>query len=502
MTMTKGGEAALHGERAGRETAEVTVRIPTPLRPKAGGEAEVPVRGGTVRQVLEGLAAAYPGLGEAILTPDGTRRRFVNVFLGDRSLRSEEDLDAPVSDGDVIAILPAVAGGRAAKDRRLAELRREIPEVTPGEALELQRGGALLIDVREPDEVASGTPAGARRVVRGYLELRIEEHAEDLDQPIVLMCAGGVRSLLAADDLKRLGFRDVRSMAGGFAAWKNEGLPVDVPEALGPRERERYGRHLLIPEVGEEGQLALRKSRVLLIGAGGLGSPAALYLAAAGVGTLAIIDDDVVDRSNLQRQILHVDGGVGSPKVDSARDRLLSLNPAIEVRTFRRRLTSENAERLLGGYDVVVDGSDNFATRYLVNDVTVRFDIPNVHGSIYRFEGQVSVFWPGRPDAPGPCYRCLYPEPPPPELAPSCADAGVLGVLPGVIGTLEAVETVKLLLGAGDPLVGRLLHYDALTSDFTTFRVERDPACDWCGDHVEAAPSLIDYEAFCAVGAA
>ena len=480
----------------------VRVRIPTPLRPHTGGAAEVEGRGSTVREVLVGLAETHDGIGPSILAADGSRRRFVNVFLGDRALRTEADLDVPVADGDVIAILPAVAGGAGAKERRLAALRAEIPEVTPAEALELQRAGALLVDVREPDEVAGGTPAGARHVVRGYLELRIEEHADGLDAPIVLMCAGGVRSLLAADDLRRLGFRDVRSMAGGFARWKADGLPVEIPATLSASERERYGRHLLIPEVGEAGQLALREGRVVLIGAGGLGSPAALYLAAAGVGTLGIIDDDVVDRSNLQRQILHADDDVGTAKVDSARKRLLGLNPDIEVRTYAERLSSENAERLLAGYDVIVDGSDNFATRYLVNDVAVRFGIPNVHGSIYRFEGQVSVFWPGREAAPGPCYRCLYAEPPPPELAPSCAEAGVLGVLPGVVGTLEAVETVKLLLGVGEPLVGKLLHYDALTSEFRTFRVDRDPACEWCGDDVESPPALIDYEAFCAVGAA
>lgn len=481
---------------------QITVRIPTPLRRHTQGQTEVRVEGTTVREALADLTRRYVGIEEAILTPHGSRRRFVNIFLGDRSLRTDDDLDEAVTDGDVIAILPAVAGGRAARDQRLAELRSEIPEVTPEVALELQRAGALLVDIREPDEVASGSAVGARRIVRGFLELQIEEHAADLGTPLILMCAGGVRSLLAADDLARLGYRDVRSVLGGFDRWKRDGLPVETPEALSASERERYNRHFLVPEVGESGQLALRGSSVLLVGAGGLGSPAALYLAAAGVGTLGIIDDDVVDRSNLQRQILHTDGGVGTPKVESARARLLALNPDIDVRTFRERLSSENAERLLSGYDVVVDGSDNFATRYLVNDVCVRFGIPNVHGSIYRFEGQVSVFWPGRSEAPGPCYRCLYPEPPPPELAPSCAEAGVLGVLPGVVGTLEAVETVKLLLGAGEPLVGKLLHYDALTADFTTFRVERDPACDWCGDHVESAPVLIDYEAFCAASAA
>lgn len=482
------------------DIADVVVRIPTPLRGHTGGKAEVTASGRTVREALNDLAERHHGVGASVFTSAGERRQFVNIFLGDRSLRTAEDLDTAVSSGDVISILPAVAGGRAAT-HRLAELRSEIGEVSPTEAHELQESGAILVDVREPDEVAAGSPVGARRIVRGYLELQIEEHTPDFSTPLVLMCAGGSRSLLAADDLRRLGYRDVRSMAGGFNRWKNDGLPVEVPETLEPGERERYSRHLLMPEVGERGQLALRRSRVLLIGAGGLGSPAGLYLAAAGVGTLGIIDDDVVDRSNLQRQVLHTDKRVGTPKTDSARETLLALNPDVEVNTFAERLTSGNAERLLAGYDVVVDGSDNFATRYLVNDICVRFGIPNVHGSIYRFEGQVSVFWPGHEAAPGPCYRCLYPEPPPPELAPSCAEAGVLGVLPGVVGTLEAVETVKLILGVGEPLVGRLLHYDALTTTFTTFRVERDPACEWCGDDIEAAPELIDYEAFCAVGA-
>ncbi|MFW6084566.1 MAG: molybdopterin-synthase adenylyltransferase MoeB, partial [Gemmatimonadota bacterium] len=394
---------------------DIVVRIPTPLRTHTDGKAEVGASGATVREALQDLAGRYDGIGQAIFTSGGERRRFVNIFLGDRSLRTAEDLDSPVSAGDVVAILPAVAGGRTAGARRLAELRSEIPEVSPREARALQRDGALLVDVREPDETAGGIPVGARRVVRGYLELQIEEHVDDFDRPLVIMCAGGARSLLAADDLKRMGFTDVRSMAGGFNRWKNDGLPVEVPETLDARERERYGRHLLMPEVGEDGQLALRDSRVLMIGAGGLGSPAALYLAAAGVGTLGVIDDDVVDRSNLQRQILHADDRVGTPKTDSARATLSALNPDVEVNTFAERLTSDNAERLLAGYDVVVDGSDNFATRYLVNDVCVRFGIPNVHGSIYRFEGQVSVFWPGRPESPGPCYRCLYPEPPPPE---------------------------------------------------------------------------------------
>lgn len=386
-----------------------------------------------------------------------------------------------------------------ARQRRLDALRRQITEVDAREAAALQEGGAALIDVREPDEVAAGSPAGAERIVRGFLELRIEDSVPDLQRTVVVMCAGGARSLFAARDLQELGYEDVRSLKGGFNSWKSEGLPVDTPRVLNDEERERYGRHLLIPEVGEAGQARLLESKVLMVGAGGLGSPAAYYLAAAGVGTLALVDDDVVDRSNLQRQILHTDERVGTPKVESAKATLKALNPAIEIVTHQQRLTSDNIDQLIAGYDVVVDGSDNFATRYLVNDACVKHDIANVHGSIFRFEGQVSVFWPGYGKRRGPCYRCLFPEPPPPELAPSCAEAGVLGILPGVIGTLEAVETVKVLLDLGDPLVGRLMVYDALDQRFTELKVERNPECPICGDDA-ADIEYVDYAVLCAAG--
>ncbi len=382
------------------------------------------------------------------------------------------------------------------KDQRIAELKHVIAEVAPAQAFELQRRGAVLIDVREPDEVAGGSPPGALRVVRGFLELRVEQAVPDADTRVLVMCAGGVRSLFAAEGLQRLGYRDVSSVAGGFTAWKDAGLPVEVPDALGGRERERYGRHLLIPEVGEQGQLKLRRSKVLVIGAGGLGSPVAFYLAAAGVGTIGIADDDVVDRSNLQRQILHSERVVGQPKVESAHATLTRFNPDIEVRMHQLRLTSANVEGVFAGYDVIVDGSDNFATRYLVNDACVKLRLPNVHGSIFRFEGQVSVFWPACPLRRGPCYRCLFAAPPPPELAPSCAEAGVLGALPGVIGTLEAVETIKILLGIGDPLVGRLLVYDALRAAFLELQQRPDPDCAYCGEG-RPFPGYVDYEEFC-----
>jgi len=385
-----------------------------------------------------------------------------------------------------------------ARDRRLQELRTLVREVTPGQALAAQSRGAVLIDIREPDEVAGGSPTGAHRLVRGFLELRIEEAVPDPEQEVLVLCAGGMRSLFAAADLLELGYGNVRSVAGGFGRWKREGLPIEAPRVLSAAERERYGRHLTMPEVGEEGQARLLDSRVLLVGAGGLGCPAALYLAAAGVGTLGVVDDDRVDRSNLQRQILHIDARVGERKVDSAAAALTALNPGVRIEGHPVRLDRENVEAIFTGYDVVVDGSDNFPTRYLVNDACVKLGIPNVHGAIYRFDGQVSVFWPAGTERRGPCYRCLFPQPPPPELAPSCAEAGVLGILPGVIGTLEAVETIKLLLGIGEPLIGRLLLYDALAQSFQELEVERDPTCAWCGEGAQI-PDYPDYEQACAV---
>ena len=385
-----------------------------------------------------------------------------------------------------------------ASQRRLLELKTQVPEISVTQAAELQEQGAILVDVREPDEVAAGSPLGAERIVRGFLELRIEEQVPDFDQTVLVMCAGGARSLFAARDLQEMGYTDVKSVAGGFNAWKNASLPVDVPRVLSDDERERYGRHLLIPEVGEKGQAKLLDSKILMIGAGGLGSPAAFYLAAAGVGTIGIIDDDVVDRSNLQRQILHTDDRVGTPKVESAKKTLLGLNPSLNVVTYQKRLVASNVEEILEGYDLVVDGCDNFSTRYLVNDACVKLGIPNVHGSIFRFEGQVSVFWPKYPGRRGPCYRCLFAEPPPPELAPSCAEAGVLGVLPGVIGTLEAVEAVKVLLDIGEPLVGRLLVYDAAKQRVTELKIDHNPDCPVCGDHVEEI-EYQEYGAVCAV---
>jgi molybdopterin/thiamine biosynthesis adenylyltransferase/molybdopterin converting factor small subunit len=480
--------------------ATVVIRIPTPLRPLAGGADELRIQGATVGEALQALDDA---LLERILTPEGEVRRFVNLYLGPDNVATLEGLATPIREGDVLSIVPAVAGGNAtqAKDQWLAQLRAEIPAVHPREALELQRAGAVLLDVREPDEIAAGTPEGALPLGRSYLEFRVEEAVPDKERTLVVFCAVGLRSLFAAEGLRRLGYRDVRNLDGGFNRWKDEGIPFEVPRMLDANARERYARHLTMPEVGESGQLRLLDSKVLLIGAGGLGSPAGLYLAAAGVGTLGIVDHDVVDRSNLQRQILHTDARVGRPKVESAREAILSLNPSVKVVGHETRLDSGNVEALLSGYDLVVDGSDNFPTRYLVNDACVKLGIPNVHGAVYRFEGQVTVFWPAYGKRRGPCYRCLYPEPPPPDMAPSCAEAGVLGVLPGVIGLLEAVEAVKILLDTGDPLVGRLLYYDALRASFIELKLKRDPACRYCADPARF-PGYVDYEAFCATAGA
>jgi len=388
-----------------------------------------------------------------------------------------------------------------ASRRRIEQLKAAIQEVDPKQAFAHSQNGSILIDVRENDEMSRGVATTASRLGRGFLELKVEQLVPDLGKPVILMCASGVRSLFAAESLRQLGYEDVSSVRGGFNAWKQQGLPVHSPRLLTDDERERYGRHLTIPEVGEEGQVKLLQSKVLMIGAGGLGSPAAYYLAAAGVGTLGIVDDDVVDRSNLQRQILHTEERVGSPKVHSARKTLESINSSIHIDDHMTRLDKENVESLFEGYDVIVDGTDNFTTRYLINDACVKLGRPNVHGAVFRFEGQVSVFWPGRPGAPGPCYRCLYPSPPPPELAPSCAEAGVLGVLPGVVGLLQAVETIKLILDIGDPLVGRLLQYDALESRFSKLQLERDPDCDYCADG-KPFPGYVDVAHSCGLSTA
>ncbi len=385
-------------------------------------------------------------------------------------------------------------------DDRLDQIKSEIEETDAEAVHELwlekaEREGVHLIDVRERDEFVDGHIEGAEFVPRGLLDLKIESLVPDKDDKVILYCAGGTRSALAAKTLEELGYEDVESMEGGFGAWKEEGHPVHIQETLSQDELTRYSRHLKIPEVGEEGQLKLLDSKVLMLGAGGLGSPAALYLAAAGVGQIGLIDSDVVDRSNLQRQVLHTDDRVGESKTGSARQTLNALNPDIDIEEFETRLDSDNVLEIFEGYDLVVDGGDNFPTRYLINDACVQLGIPNVHGSVFRFEGQATVF---DPEVEGPCYRCLYPEPPPPEMAPSCQEAGVLGVLPGIIGMMQANEVIKVLLDIGDPLRGRLLSFDGLKTEFRELQLERDPDCPVCSEDAEF-DGFIDYQQFCSV---
>ena len=387
----------------------------------------------------------------------------------------------------------------------MRQARRQVPEWSPTqvhEVLALQHEAGptnqeiVLVDVREKHEWNEGHLPAAIHVPRGYLELQIEEAVPDKSKTIVLYCAGGVRSLMAGVTLQQMGYQNPISMSGGFGQWKGNGYPFVQPRTMSEAQSKRYSRHLLIPEVGEQGQFKLLESRVLLIGAGGLGSPAAYYLAAAGVGTIGIIDSDVVEESNLQRQILHNTTRVGQYKAESARETLEALNPDVKVITYIERLDETNVARIIADYDIILDGTDNFPTRYLLNDAALLANKPVVHGSVFRFEGQLTVFKPNE----GPCYRCLYPEPPPPELAPSCAEAGVLGVLPGIIGLLQATETIKLLLGIGDPLVGRLMTYDALAGEFSELRLFRDPECPACGEnaHPENLPT---YAEFCAIPA-
>src|SRR4051812_30937684 len=372
----------------------------------------------------------------------------------------------------------------------LAQTKSQINEIDPAQA-ETRLGNATFLDVRELDEFEQGMIPGAVFIPRGHLESQVENKLSDRDAPIVIYCAGGNRSAFAARTLQDLGYSDVVSMTGGFGRWKNEGRAWITPSVLNPEQRNRYHRHLLLPEVGEAGQQKLLDSKVLLLGAGGLGSPAALYLAAAGVGTLGIVDMDVVDASNLQRQILHNMDRIGERKVDSAKKTLTDLNPDVDVVTYDVRFGADNVLDIIDGYDVIVDGTDNFPTRYLLNDASLLKRIPVVHGSIFRFEGQVTVFDPYN----GPCYRCLLPEPPPAELAPSCAEAGVLGVLPGIVGSVQALEAIKLILDLGEPLRGRLLAYDALDQSFRSFKVRRDPTCPACGENAQIV--IAEYDDLC-----
>ena len=373
----------------------------------------------------------------------------------------------------------------------LAAVKRQIREVEPAE-VEPRAADTVMLDVREAEEYAQGAIAGAVHVPRGSLELEVEGRIPDKSKPVVVYCAGGVRSAFAAKTLAELGYSDVASMAGGFNRWKDEGHPWSAPRVLSDAQRNRYQRHLLLPEIGLSGQQKLLDSKVLVLGAGGLGSPASIYLAAAGVGTMGILDMDVVDWSNLQRQILHNSDRIGERKVESARKTLTALNPDVKVVTHDVWLGADNVVEIMSGYDLVVDATDNFPSRYLVNDAALLTKTPVVHGSIFRFEGQATVFLPYV----GPCYRCLFPEPPPAEFAPSCAEAGVLGALPGIIGSIQAVEAIKVLVGIGEPLVGRLLAYDALAEEFRSFSFRRDSACPACGE-LAGEIVIAEYDQLC-----
>ncbi len=380
----------------------------------------------------------------------------------------------------------------------MEDARRLVPETNVEEVRNRiqKESGVAVLDVREKDEFRDGHLDGAISLPRGFLEMRVEETVPDKATPIIAYCAGGTRSLIAARTLKEMGYANVVSMTGGFTAWKNAGMPFVQDHQFSAEQLSRYSRHFMLPEVGEAGQAKLLAAKVLLLGAGGLGSPTALYLAAAGVGTLGIIDHDVVDLSNLQRQILHTNDRIGMPKVESARIAIGALNPDVHVIAHQERLSSENVLEIFRNYDVIVDGCDNFPTRYLVNDACVMLGKPNVHGSIFQFEGMASVFDPRS----GPCYRCLYPEPPPPGAAPSCAEAGVLGVLPGLVGCVQALEAIKLILGVGRPLIGRMVHFDTLSMEIRINRLPRDPECPMCGER-PTITKLIDYEEFCGLRA-
>lgn len=382
----------------------------------------------------------------------------------------------------------------------LGQVKRSIREVSVDDtkARVLDAGGGarpVLIDIRERDEYEQGFIPRADWIPRGFLELKVEDLVPERDREVIVYCAGGTRSALAARSLVELGYTRVSSMAGGFRAWKQAGFAFERPRNLTPEQIKRYSRHIMLPEVGEAGQAKLLDAKVLCLGAGGLGSPSSFYLAAAGVGTLGMVDDDLVDESNLQRQILHNMDRLGQPKVESARQTLQALNPDVKVVAHQTRLSSENVLDIIAGYDVIVDGADNFPTRYLLNDAALKLKKPVVHASIFRFEGQLTTFLPTE----GPCYRCLYPDPPPPGMAPSCQEAGVLGVLPGIVGTMQANEALKLILGVGTSLSGRLLVFDALGTKFRTLKLRKDPECRVCGKRPEDI-ELIDYEAFCAIG--
>jgi MoaD family protein len=474
----------------------VKVRIPSPLRSMSQGKREIELEGQSVIQVFNEMEVKYDGLKGRIFDEGGEVRKFINIYVNDEDIRHLNGLNTELKDGDILSIIPAVAGGvpQTFQDK-LAELKKKHDEVTPEEVNEKIQVNKdiVLLDVREGEEYRKGHLPDAIHLSRSFLEIKIESTIPDRNTPVICYCAGGTRSLFATETLQKMGYTSVESMSGGYGAWNQRRFKTEIPQVLSEADRNRYSRHISIPEVGEEGQLKLLSSKVLLIGAGGLGCPNAYYLSAAGVGTLGIVDFDVVDESNLQRQILHTSESVGTSKIESATKTISAFNPNTRIIPFEERLESSNIEKIFKNFDIVVDGSDNFPTRYLINDACVKLKIPCIHGSVYRFDGQVTVFDTTRG---GPCYRCLYPEPPPPELAPSCADAGVLGVLPGVIGLLQAVEAIKLIVGIGKPMVGKLLSYDALNAEFKEFKLKRNVDCDYCGEG-KKFPGYIDYEMFC-----
>ena len=460
----------------------VKVLVPTPLRSCTNGQSEVVVEADTVADSLASLMRDYPRLKPQLYDDSGRLRSFVNLFLNDEDIRMIDGQDSPVAPGDTIEILPAIAGG-SDEPRDFASWRKElegdIAPVTPGEIAQGDgRAPFLLLDVRAADEWATGHLPQAKHLDRGFLEIKIETLAPDRNQPIVCYCESGTRSLFAASTLTAMGYRNVRNLQGGIQRWRAEGREVVKPETLSSAQQRRYQRHLSIPELGIPGQQALGRSSVLVIGAGGLGCPVALYLAAAGIGRVGIVDDDVVDESNLQRQILYTPDMIGTSKVQCAKAVLSEFNPFVTIDAIRERLDMARALDLFERYDLIVDGTDNFRTRYVINDAAIACGKAVVHGAIYRFNGQVSVFGVEG----GPCYRCFSPEAPPPELAPSCAEGGVLGVLPGTIGLVMATEAIKLLLGLGRPLSGRLIHYDALEGRFRELSFKRRPDCPSCGD--------------------
>jgi sulfur-carrier protein adenylyltransferase/sulfurtransferase len=469
------------------------VLIPGPLRRHTGGAQELPCEGTDLRSVLLALATACPQLQPVLFDDSGALRRCLGYFVNDEDSRALDGEHTALGPGDRLEILPALAGG-VRYPQWIEALRREVPQVEAATLLAALGGDSplrpRLVDVRSAEEWEMGHVPGSLHLDRGFLETNAEALLPGLEQPVVVVCENGSRSLFAAHALQQLGYRDVANLDGGLHAWKDAGGVLQAPPALAASERRRYLRQLALPEVGEAGQQRLARARVLIVGAGGLGSPVALYLAAAGVGTLTLVDADRVDESNLQRQLLHSTDRVGLPKTTSAMLALRALNPSVRVLERQERFGAANASALVAEHDVVVDGSDNLPTRYAIDTACTAHGRPWVHGAVFRFEGQVSVFDARR----GPCYRCLHAEPPPPELAPSCADAGVLGALPGVVGTLQATEVLKLLLDIGQPLIGRVLRYDALAGRVRELRFARRESCR-CGDAGAAADTAIEDSA-------